>query len=45
MVWLLRRSGAWRLRETSDLLRYGLTVLGVTVVGGLIVTLAVLHRP
>ena len=37
--------GAWRLRETSDLLQYGLTVLGVALVGGLVVTLAVSTDP
>ena len=45
MVALLRRSGAWRLRETSDLLRYGLIVLGVAVVGGLLASLATLTDP
>lgn len=41
MVSLLRRRRAWRLRETADLLRYGLSVLGVSVVGGAIVSVAV----
>jgi diguanylate cyclase (GGDEF)-like protein/PAS domain S-box-containing protein len=41
MVYLLRRRQAWRLRETGDLLRYGLTVLGVAVVAGGMATAAV----
>lgn len=41
MVYLLRRHRAWRLRETVDLLRYGLSVLGVSVVGGAIAAVAV----
>ena len=45
IVVLLRRSGAWRLRETGDLLRYGLTVLGVSVVGGILVAFAALSDP
>ena len=40
LVILLRRSGAWRLRETGDLLRYGLIAFGVIALGGLVVATA-----
>ena len=40
IVYLLRRRRSWRLRETSDLLHYGLSVVAVAIVGGAIAAAA-----
>ncbi len=37
LAWLLDRTGAWKLRDAADLLRYALTVVAVVVPAGLAV--------